>query len=115
VVARVVRAETVYSLKSPWRPTLATVYAFIFIWFKWGALDADEVSGLGRRHNDTFLAGLCSLSSRLCKCFCVTHFKGAAIDGPCFSSLQRCVAHIHASGGGGHCRFHHPNLPHKSL
>jgi hypothetical protein len=49
------------------------------------------------------------------KRFCVTHLKGAAVDGPCFSSLQRCAAHIHARGSGGHCRFHHPNLPQKSL
>jgi len=53
-------------------------------------------------------------SSANAKRFCVTHLKGATATGPCFSSLQRCVAHVHARGGG-HCHFHHPNLPRKSL
>jgi hypothetical protein len=47
---------------------VSNVYAFIFIWFKYGGLDVQlEAYRLGRRHNDGSLTGLCSLSSRLCK------------------------------------------------
>jgi hypothetical protein len=42
------------------------------------------------------------------KRFCVTHLKGATVDGPCFSSLQCCVAHVHARGGAGTADFTTP-------
>ena len=38
--------------------------------------------------------------------FCVTHLKGAAVAGPCFSSHHRCAAHV-AHRGGGRCELRH--------
>jgi hypothetical protein len=36
--------------------------------------------------------------------FCVTHIKGAAVSGPCFSSHHRCAVHV-AHRGGGRCEL----------